>query len=974
VPGARFVPLAAVAGLAIGILVAEEAPGLAPLPGVAAAASAAACLAGIAGVAGGARAAAALVLVAVALGGISVGAWRADDTSLATGPGSVAALAGQDLRIAGAVADDPRPRADRQQLVIDEVAVVNAEVERPLRGRVLVWLPRGIGVSVGDRIALDGRLEQPRDFDGFAYRDYLARQGIGVILRAYAAVPAGGAGGPAALLADLRGWLRDGLNAIVPEPEAALGAGILLGVRSAIAPEINEAFATAGLTHIVAISGWNIAIVAALVASMTRPLARRPGGRWTTPVAGIGAVGAYVLLTGAGPSVVRAALMALALVVARSGGSPTHAASALLAAAGVMLAAAPPVLWDVGFQLSLLATGGLIAFAGGFERALHRWPGWLREPVALTMAAQLTTLPIILLNFERLSIVAPLANVLVVPIVPLAMVAAAVAAPVGAVVGALHIPLISDAVAWLVGGCAWLSLRAMILVGSAVASLPLAAVDFVAPGWLPAAWYPALGIGRWALAPSPEAAETGPVRPVEMGRSRPRLAIASAAGRAASRLARPSVAALATVAALVALSAAGRPDGRLHVTVLDIGQGDAILVEAPSGATMLVDGGPDPELTLRRLGAELPFFARRIDVVVLTHPHQDHVGGLTSVIERFRVRLVFHAGIPYQNPAYPAMLAAAEREPGASVSLARAGQRLQLDDTTSVEVLYPTDQDARSPLSEGDINNGSIVMVLRYGSFSALLTGDAEAPVEASLLSRGLVPDVDLLKVGHHGSRSSTTAAFLAAAAPSVAVISSGGGNEYGHPAPETLATLATAPGVVTYRTDTDGSVEVVTDGRSLTVRTRDGVTAPQPTDDAGSIGPWPSPISTSHAECSPASSCPMGSSPIPRAFGGSRWLPPDWWSRPASRWMAGWSRRPRCSTTSTRSRSGASAASMASSARSGLRRWATRSLLCPSPPIRSMRSSTRTAFRVGGSRCWSPSRTGTSRRSSSRSTSGSTT
>jgi competence protein ComEC len=297
----------------------------------------------------------------------------------------------------------------------------------PMADRLLVWMPRGIGVDSGDRLRVRTEVELAEDFDGFAYREHLARQGVGAIARAREAKVVAEAAGPAAVLAGLRGGLLGGLNRIVPEPEAALGAGILLGVRASIAPEINDAFATAGLTHVVAISGWNIAIVAALVAAMARPLERRPGGRWSSAIVAAATVAGYVLLTGASPSVVRAALMAGCMLVARLGGSRAHAASALELAALVMLLAAPSVLWDVGFQLSLLATAGLIWFGAAVERRLPGWPAWVREPVALTLAAQLTTLPVILVNFERLSLVAPIANVLIVPLVPVAMLFSALA-------------------------------------------------------------------------------------------------------------------------------------------------------------------------------------------------------------------------------------------------------------------------------------------------------------------------------------------------------------------------------------------------------------------------------------------------------------------------------------------------------------------------------------------------------------------
>jgi competence protein ComEC len=754
-----------------------------------------------------------LLLIGVAITSLGLGSWRGQAADpVGVGPSSVATLVdGADHEVLGTVVDDPRPREDRMQLVLGALATAGDGTVRGLGDRLLVWLPRGVDAGAGDRVLVRSRIELAEDFDGFAYREYLARQGIAAIARADSAEVVGDASGPTALLAGLRSTLLGGLNDLVPEPEAALGAGILLGVRSAIAPEINDAFATAGLTHVVAISGWNIAIVAALVAAAVRPLARRPGGRWTTATLAAITVGGYVLLTGASPSVVRAALMAAAMLVARLGGSRAHAASALALAALVMLLAAPPVLWDVGFQLSLLATAGLVFFGAAVERRLRRWPGWIREPVALTLAAQLTTLPVILLNFERLSLVAPIANVLVVPFVPIAMLFSAFASIVGVMDGSIHVPAVGDALAWLAGGAAWLVLRVIVWLGMTVASVPNAAVDVAVPPALAVAWLPMLALASWAIR-DPNAAPSE--RPTDEAPGR--------LGALLRRLARPMPVGLGLVGVLLAISIASRPDGLLHLTVLDIGQGDAILVEAPNGRTMLIDGGPDPELTLRRIGANLPFFARRIDLLVLSHPHQDHVAGFVDVLDRFRVGAVLHAGIPFANPAYDRLLTDAGRT-GVTVAAIRAGQALDLGAGTAVRVLYPTQADAEAPLPEGDINNGSIVLRLEFGGFAALLTGDAEAPIESALASRGLLQAVDVLKVGHHGSNSSTTPALMDTIRPSVAIISLGQGNEYGHPAPETLAVLASRPGVGVFRTDLQGDVEVVTDGTTLRVRTDDG-------------------------------------------------------------------------------------------------------------------------------------------------------
>jgi len=963
-PIGRFALPAAIGGFAVGILLADV---LGPVP-----AHALVVIGLVAGSAtvlgaalGGDRARAALVLCAVAGLALVVGSWR--QAAAETAPRqdtSVASLVdGTEHDVLGSVMDDPRPRADRLQLVLGDLLVARGGRAVALADRLLVRLPRGIAVESGDRLRLTTRVELPEDFDGFAYREYLARQGIGGIGEAQSAERVARPNGPGAWLPSIRNALLDGLNRVVPEPEAALGAGILLGVRSAIAPDINEAFARAGLTHVVAISGWNIAIVAALVAAVARPVERR-GGRWSGAVLVTATVAGYVVLTGATPSVMRAALMAGALLVARLGGSRAHAGSALGLAALVMLIAAPSLLWDVGFQLSLLATGGLIWFGGPIERRLAGWPGLIREPVALTLAAQVTTLPVILVNFERLSLVAPVANVLVVPFVPLAMLFSAAAAVVGVLTMPLPVPLVSDAAAWLAGGAAWLVLRTMVALGTAIASVPHASVDVIVPAPLAAAWLPIVALASWALGPGQ--GRTGEPRAEARPAGQRRLM------RLARRILRPLPLAAGLILVLGAISLGSLPDGRLHLTVLDVGQGDALLVETPSGATILIDGGPDPELTLRRVGANLAFFDRRIDLMVLSHPHQDHVAGLVDVLDRFSVGALLHAGIHFDNQAYDQLLADAAGERTLAVGLARAGQVVRLDEGTTIEVLYPGEADAAAPLPHGDINNGSIVLLLRHGEFEALLTGDAEAPIEDILLRRGLVPRVEVLKVGHHGSASSTTVPFLEAARPGVAVISAGVDNEYGHPAFETLQALEAVAGLTVYRTDRDGDVEIVSDGRSYRVHTAAGWSDPRwlagagpVLADAGSIGACQSPTAPRHAACSPTPSCPRASWFIPRES-------PAWPPRPLacsrrrrSRSTARSSRRRPCSTTSTRSRSAAPAASTGSSARDGSRPRVIPSSRCRSPPTRSAACSTTTASRADGRRCWWLSLTATSRRPS---------
>jgi len=962
----------ALIGLVLGII-ASDADATAQVVGAAAVAGIGAAAALLLRSSGVAVACAALAV------GVLLGGWRGAVVALPSGPGSVTSLVERGkVELAGTVLDDPRPGAATQQVVLEELQARMHGRSPALRGRLLATVPRALPLMVGTRVVLVGVVEAPAAFDGFDYPAYLARQGIGGLMRTREAraLDAPARAGPAQVAAAARRWLLDGLRQMVPEPEAALGAGILLGVRSSIAPEIADDFAIAGLTHVVAISGWNIAIVAAIVGTLMRPLEQRRGGHWLAPAAAATTIAGYVALTGGSPSVVRAALMAGAMMVARFGGSRAHAASALGLAAMAMLVVAPAVLWDVGFQLSALATAGLILFAAPIEGRLAGLPAWLREPIALTLAAQLTTLPVVVGSFGRVSLVAPIANVAVVPLVPLVMLLCALAAPLGAVASLLQIGLLTDAIRWAGGGSAWLLLRAMIVAGHVAASVPMAALPVAAPGWLAMAWYPAIGLA-WRRSARRGGLEPPPADELmTLARSRPPSTLRRAVAALWPRiqfLARPAAGIAAAGVLLVALTAASLPDGRLHLVALDIGQGDAILVATPSGATMLIDGGPDPELLLRRLGERLPWWHRRIDVVMLTHPHEDHVAGLVAALERYEVGLILDTGRDYANPTYPRFLRAARDEPGGRLVTARTGQRLRLDSQTTVTLLYPTPDDVAAPLPEGDINNASVVALLRFGGFTALLTGDAHIPVEATLADRGLLTRIDLLKVGHHGSRSSTGPDLLAATRPSAAIISCGIGNAFGHPHQETLDHLRAVPGLRLHRTDLEGSVEVITDGLRYQVRSqlvtdpwRTVVGAPVSVGRAaGSIGAWSYQLPPRPSCCLPPSTFRMASSSTREGSAASPPRPLAISLRPAWRLIRASSRSPPCCTTWTSPRRGETEGATGCWPRNGspsvdTRSWRSRSHRIPSPAC-----STRRERPAAGRRSPLRSRTGTSARSS---------
>jgi competence protein ComEC len=289
------------------------------------------------------------------------------------------------------------------------------------------------------------------------------------------------------------------------------------------------------------------------------------------------------------------------------------------------------------------------------------------------------------------------------------------------------------------------------------------------------------------------------------------------------------VVAVAVAASLVAvgLTFSHRPDGTTRITVLDVGQGDAILIDGSRGARMLVDGGPDPDRLLIELDRRLPPWDRAIDVVVLTHPHEDHVAGLALLLSRYRIGRVFEPGMRGPGPGYAAWAAVLAGTSAPKRGRLATGDRIAVDDLGFV-VLWP--DAGRVPAEPPDagraINDVSIVLLGEVGGRRILLTGDVEDDVDPILAARGL-PPVDFLKVAHHGSGTASTPAFLGVVRPSVAVVSAGADNPYGHPARTTLEHLA-ASGARVLRTDDDGSVDIVIAAGRMTVRAEGGRTRAQ--------------------------------------------------------------------------------------------------------------------------------------------------
>ena len=486
-------------------------------------------------------------------------------------------------------------------------------------------------------------------------------------------------------------------------------------------------------------------------------------------------------------------------------------------AAAVMVAVSPSVLFSVSFQLSFAAIAGIAAFSDVFGSALRtpieRRTGWrsaLRTPLAavadmlgLSLAATIATLPLIAFHFERVSTLGIPASVLTLPALPFLIVGSAGAALVGLISATLATPF-----GWLSWGAgAYLS-----GVVTLLARLPGASVDI---GNLAAAvvviYYGVLLLAYFAM---PRMRNLLSVRGQ---RSLPILSINVSSRPGMSMWLLVPAAFVASLAWSQALTR----DDRLHVAFFDVGQGDAIFIETPHGRQVVVDGGADPLLMTRLLGERMRFNDRHIDIVAATHPHDDHIGGLVQVLERYDVGAVLERRIDYESASYEAWARAvdAETAQGAKVIEASAGQVIMLGGDVRIEVLGPPRKLLKG--TDSDADNASLVLRLVYGDVSMLLTGDIFADAERALPEGEAALDSDVLKAPHHGSASSSTAEFLRAVSPSAAVISVGEGNRFGHPDVDVVRRLREFVGESgLYMTSERGTVEFITDGETLWVRT----------------------------------------------------------------------------------------------------------------------------------------------------------
>jgi competence protein ComEC len=369
------------------------------------------------------------------------------------------------LTVRAQVVEDPDVRDRLVYLKASASQVRLGENWQPVSGLLQVYVPLYPRYQYGDALELSGRLEEPPVFEDFSYKDYLKRQGVySLMQRPHVTLLSSNHGNPLLVaIYALKHRAQDVIAQALPEPHAGLLMGILLGVKAALPEDLKNDLSTLGLTHIVVVSGFNLTVIAG---ALQRGTSKLLGRRWSMLLGLIGVV-LFTLMVGASAAVVRAAIMVSLAVLATALGRQSDALTSLALAAALMVAKNPMTLWDVGFQLSVAATTGLVVLSPILESWLPTLPAVIRSPLAVAVAAQLMTVPIIAYNFHRVSLISPLANLLVLPVVPWMMLFGAIVV----FVGFLAIP-VASAIGWLV----WLFSAYAVSVMHLLASLPFAAV------------------------------------------------------------------------------------------------------------------------------------------------------------------------------------------------------------------------------------------------------------------------------------------------------------------------------------------------------------------------------------------------------------------------------------------------------------------------------------------------------------------
>ncbi len=690
-----------------------------------------------------------------------------------------------DLLITGSLIEHPDYRDTYTNLVLNIEAVDSGDGDLPASGRLLVRVDSNETYEYGERIRLRGKLKTPPENEEFSYRDYLARQGIhSYMTSAEVTRLPGNDGNPIyKLVYGLKSKLVANTYKIFPDPEASLLSGILFGVDTGLPKKLQDAFKNTGTAHIIAISGFNIAIIAGLFFSFFK---------WVLKNERLGAIFAiifvflYAFLVGGDPAVMRAAIMGSLSLFAKQVGRRNAGINTLAAVAMLMVLFNPLTLWDIGFQLSFFATLGLILYAEPLskitahiiEKTTNQENSALiniiNDNFMLTLAAQMMTIPLMLYYFHRFSWISFIANPFILPVQPAVMILGGLAVFISLIIQPL-----GQLLAWVAWPFASYTIRVVEFFDNAPDHGVIVFGDV--PLWFIYMTYTSLLLVtfNWSA--------------IQAWFKSAAVSLRAAALTLAF--------AITFICMMTFWSASAKSgDGQFHIIFLDVGSADAVLIQTPQGRNILINGGASASELSDELGRRLPFFTRKLDWLIIASTEEDQLAALPRIVERYEPENVLWSG--NVQASFPSRTLneyfAANEIP---VSLAEAGQRLELGDGAFIEV------QATGP-------RGSVLLV-EYGSFRALLPigindGTFEALEYGNAIGKG-----DVLLLADSGYAPSNPPDLWENLNPQLVVLDVAAGDMDGLPSQEVLDSLE---GYSLLRTDRNGWIDVSTDGVEMRV------------------------------------------------------------------------------------------------------------------------------------------------------------
>ena len=708
-------------------------------------------------------------------------------------------FAGETVKVEGVLKEEPRLTQDEQGgqkqrylLAVTQVSIARQQVQKA-SGSLYVYARQvnAPEVQIGDRRSVSGKVRIPRGYQNPGQLNtqmLLKSQGITATLSAGKqgiGVEHVDGSNFTRRLAAVRRHYREQMEKVMPKTEAAAIFAMLFGGYDGLSPALVESFTLVGLVHILSVSGSHISLLAAVMAGLGG-LLRLP--KAVTAVLVTGLIFIYSLLAGAVPPVIRSAIMGSLAFAALALDRERDARRILLLTGLAMLLISPLLLFHISFQLSFMATAGLLYLAPIWQKYFleHGCRQFAAAGLSITLAAQLAALPILAWYFNQLSLASLVANIVVLPLVELLIV-------LGLFAGVLAFVFPLAGGIFFAGGSLLLGIVTELTVK--IAALPASSV-----------WIPSLNAG-WSLL-------YYAVLSLFLLTREQRECMQKFLQARKKQL---GIGMLAILVFIVSWQMV-RP-GELQVHFIDVGQGDAALVITPHGRAFMFDCGGTRDRNFA-VGAKvdvpylLHFGVRHLDAVFLSHAHEDHAAGCGDIMKKIPVDQVITADEGLAD--YARSMGWGDNETLLrKFHTARQGEKMTVDGVT-VEVLFAP------PLQAGDNKTGneaSNVYRVSYGQASFLFTGDLTKDKESQLLAEGINPASTVLKVGHHGSDTSSSEEFLQAAAPQFAVICVGADNSFGHPKKSVLARLQ-ARGIQILRTDKQGAVKFCTDGRKMRVET----------------------------------------------------------------------------------------------------------------------------------------------------------